>query len=106
KVNKKSVYEMNRLTWFKAGFHYIRNICLQNILMNDLYIIIWRQRLFQNGKEALVNFIGCYLISVNRQLFCESTDARSNFYGASLLVNTCFLDNVIQDIGIDNKILS
>ena len=46
----------NFITILKLLFNDRFDVCFQHILMNDRYIVIRRQRIIENGQQALINF--------------------------------------------------
>ena len=82
------------------------NVCFQNILIQNLDIVIVCQGLLQNGNQRIVDFHRNHLSCVFCQNLRQRADAGADFQHTVLLGYARAGGNVIQNIGINQKILT
>ena len=83
-----------------------RQVHLQNIIVDNLNIIIIRQRILQNRDQILVNFHRTHTPRSIRKILRQRTDTRSDFHNKIVRSDTCSGYNLIQHMWIDQKILT
>ena len=82
------------------------NIRFQNILIQNLDIVIVLQGLLQNGNQRIVDFHRNHLSCIFCQNLRQRADAGADFQHTVLFSYACAGSNVVQNIGINQKILT
>ena len=81
-------------------------IGLQDVLIDHGHIVKATQGIRQNRNQAVVNLKGHDLGSIFRQKLGQGPDSRANFDDIDILVNLRRVHNLLQNIGISQKVLT
>ena len=69
--------------------------------MNDRYIVIRRQRIIENGQQALINFKRDDLFRPFGKLLCQRADSGPDFNDSGPIRNFRMVHNSVQYICIN-----
>ena len=81
-------------------------IHLEDILVDDRYIIVCRKGVLQNRDQILVNFHRTHTPRSIRKILRQRTDTGANLQHRILVRQLCSRDNIAHDIFINQKVLS
>ena len=82
------------------------NIQLQNVLIDNRHIVISAKRVRQNRDQVLIDLHRRHLSGIFTQILGHRADARSDLQHKVILRNARRLNNALEHMGINEKILS
>ena len=82
------------------------NICFQDILIQDSDVVIVCQCLLQDRDEGIVDFDSNHLSCVFCQHLCQGANTGADFQHTVVLCDAGTGSDVIQNIGIDQEVLT
>ena len=74
--------------------------------MQHFHIVIRLQRFFQDRDQFIINLYRKHLSRIFAEILRQCADSRADFQYKIVLCDLCRIDNFIQHMRIDQKVLS
>ena len=84
----------------------LADVYFEDVVVDDCHIIPIFQSVVQNRKQCFINLNCCHFPCCFSQILCHGSDSRSNLQYKIILCDLCRIYNLIQNMSIDQKVLT